>query len=517
MNHWSDTETRRDLRCTNSLEEACIARATWRYRWVRQARFRYSPMLPLLLLGLLMLQACDGNEESEAFISTNWVRHWNAIAIDASGLDHTPVTSEENRAFGEQFGPGRASRAMAIVHIAMFDAVNAIVGGYQSYTDLPAAPANTSMKAAIGQAARDTLAALFPSQTAHFDQQLAADLAKIESGRAKEDGIALGRRAAAAILALRANDGAQHAEPYIGVDFLTGDEPGEWRQDPISLNPLALGAHWGEVTPFVMESAEQFRVPPPPALASAEYAAAFEEVQRLGGDGNTTPTVRSEEQTFVGIYWAYDGTPSLCAPPRLYNQIAVLIAEQQGADVVELVRLLALVNVAMADASTAIWESKYHYNFWRPVTGIREADEGTGPTGAGDGNPATQGDPTFMPLGAPASYLTGPNFTPPFPAYPSGHAGLGGALFQMLRNFYGTDEIAFTFVSDEFNGTTHDNQGNVRPLRPRSFASLSEAEEENGQSRIYLGIHWAFDKSAGIEQGRHVANYVFRHAFAPLL
>jgi hypothetical protein len=201
----------------------------------------------------------------------------------------------------------------------------------------------------------------------------------------------------------------------------------------------------------------------------------------------------------------------------LYNQIAVHIAEQQGADVVELVRLLALVNVAIADAGIAIWESKYHYNFWRPVTGIREADEGTGPTGAGDDNSATQGDPTFMPLGAPASYLTRPNFTPPFPAYPSGHAGFGGALFQMLRNFYGTDEIAFTFVSDEFNGTTHDNQGNVRPLRPRSFASLSEAEEENGQSRIYLGIHWAFDKSAGIAQGRHVANYVFHHAFVPLL
>ena len=517
MIHWSDTETIGDARCTNSLEEASIACTTWRYRWVRQARFRHGRILPLLLLGLIVLQACDGNEESDVFTSTSWVRHWNAIAIDASGLDHTPVSSWENRAFGEQFGPGRASRAMAIVHIAIFDAVNAIVSGYQSYTDLPTAPANTSMKAAIVQAAHDTLAALFPSQTAHFDQQLAADLAKIEGGRAKENGIALGRRAAAAILALRANDGSQHTEPHVDIDFLTGDEPGEWRQDPISLNPLALGAQWGEVTPFVMESAEQFRVPPPPALASAEYAAAFDEVQRLGGDGSTTPTVRSEEQTFIGIYWAYDGTPSLCAPPRLYNQIAVHIAEQQGADVVELARLLALVNVAMADAGIAIWESKYHYNFWRPVTGIREADAGTGPTGAGDDNPATQGDPTFMPLGAPANHLTAPNFTPPFPAYPSGHAGLGGALFQMLRNFYGTDEIAFTFVSDEFNGITHDNQGNVRPLRPRSFTSLSAAEEENGQSRIYLGIHWAFDKSAGIAQGRRVAIYVFRHAFAPLL
>jgi hypothetical protein len=164
----------------------------------------------------------------------------------------------------------------------------------------------------------------------------------------------------------------------------------------------------------------------------------------------------------------------------------------------------------------AIWESKYLYEFWRPVAGIREADPGTGPTGAGDGNPATVGDPTFHPLGAPASNLNGPNFTPPFPAYPSGHAGFGGALFQTLRKFYRTDHIAFTFVSDEFNGVTMDNNGNVRPLLSRSFSSLSDAEEENGQSRIYLGIHWVFDKTEGIVQGRRVADYVFKNAFVPL-
>jgi hypothetical protein len=208
MVHWSDTETIGNSRCTNSLEAASVVRTTWRYCWVRLARFRCGRILPLMLLGLIVLQVYDGNGESNAFTSTNCVRHWNAIAIDASGLDHTPVTSKENRTFGEQLGPGRASRAMAIVHIAIFDAVNAIVGGYQSYTDLPAAPANTSVQAAIGQAAHDTLAALFPSQTAYFDQQLAADLAQIESGRAKENGTALGRRAAAAILELRANDGA---------------------------------------------------------------------------------------------------------------------------------------------------------------------------------------------------------------------------------------------------------------------------------------------------------------------
>jgi hypothetical protein len=444
------------------------------------------------------------------------VRHWNEIAINASGIDHTPVTPGENRVFGEQLGPGRTARAMAIVHIAIFDAVNAIAGGYQSYTGLSPAPAGTSMNAAIAEAAHDTLVALYCSQAASFDERLVEDLSQIRDGDAKAKGIDLGRQAAAAILALRADDGSLPADPHVGVDFITSDEPGKWRQDPVSQIPFALGAYWGEVDPFVLKSADQFRAPPPPALDSPEYAAAFDEVKRLGGDGVVTPTERTEDQTITGIYWSYDGTPGLGTPPRLYSQIAVEIAGQMGSNAVELARLLALVNVAMGDAGIAIWESKYCYEFWRPVTGLREADEGTGPTGAGDGNPGTVGDPTFTPLGAQASNLNEPNFTPPFPAYPSGHAGFGATLFQTLRNFYGTDDIAFTFVSDEFNGVTLDNNGNVRPLIPRSFSSLSEAEEENGQSRIYLGVHWVFDKTEGIALGRRVADYVFENAFVPV-
>ena len=443
------------------------------------------------------------------------LHHWNQFAVDTSGLDHMPVAAGERRVFGEQFGPGRASRAMAIVHIAIFEAVNAIAGSYESYTGLSFAGHSASMDAAIAQAAHDTLVALFPSQKASCDAQLADDLSQIPDGHAKTRGIQIGQQSAAGILDLRANDGSQHPEPRVGIEFHTGDEPGEWRQDPISLIPLALGAYWGQVKPFFLKSAKQFRVPRPPLLKSPEYAVAFNEVKQLGGDGIVTPTMRTAEQTEIGIYWGYDGTPSLCAPPRLYNQIAVQIADQMGSNVVELARLLALLNVALADAGIAIWESKYHHDYWRPITAIREADAGTGPTGKGDGNPVTLGDPTFSPLGAPASNLTGPNFTPPFPGYPSGHAGFGGALFQILRRFYGTDNIPFTFVSDEFNGVTRDNEGNVRPLLPRTFSSLSEAEEENGQSRIYLGIHWAFDKTEGIAQGRRVANYVFEHAFVP--
>jgi len=444
------------------------------------------------------------------------LRFWNQVAIDASGLDHTPVAPGESRVFGEQLGPGRSSRAMAIVHIAMYDAINAVTPDYETYTGVRAAK-GASMDAAIAQAAHDTLAALYPSQRAAFDALLADDLAlaRIPSAQALANGIDLGRRAAAAILALRSNDGSQYAEPVLGIDFVTSDAPGQWRQDPIGRSPLALGAEWGAVLPFVLEAAEQFRAPPPPSMKSARYTAAFKEVKRVGGDGIVTPTKRTQEQTEIGTFWAYDGTPSLCAPPRLYNQIAMRIAESRGTPLVDLARLLALVNVAMADAATAVWESKYYYEFWRPVTGIRESDPGTGPTGEGDGNARTHGDPTFTPLGAPASNLAGPNFTPPFPAYPSGHAGFGGALFQTLRNFYGTDRVAFTFVSDELNGVTLDHDGNVRPLVPRTFSSLSEAEEENGQSRIYLGIHWEFDKTEGIAQGRRVADYIFHNAFLP--
>jgi len=444
------------------------------------------------------------------------LRYWNQVAIDASGLDHTPVAPGETRVFGEQLGPGRSSRAMAIVHIAMYDAINAIASDYESYTGVRAAR-DASMDAAIAQAAHDTLAALYPSQRPAVDALLANDLAlaRIPSAHALANGVDLGRRAAAAILALRSRDGSQYVEPLLGIDFVMSDAPGKWRQDPIGRSPIALGAEWGAVLPFVLEAAEQFRAPPPPPMASRRYMAAFNEVKRVGGDGIVTPTIRTQQQTEIGTFWAYDGTPSLCAPPRLYNQITMQVAEDRGTPLVELARLLALVNVAMADAATVVWESKYYYEFWRPVTGIRESDPGTGPTGVGDGNPATLGDPTFTPLGAPASNLAGPNFTPPFPAYPSGHAGFGGALFQTLRNFYGTDRVVFTFVSDELNGVTLDHDGNVRPLIPRTFSSLSEAEEENGQSRIYLGIHWEFDKTEGIAQGRRVADYVFHNGFLP--
>ncbi len=244
------------------------------------------------------------------------IHRWNRIAIDAAGLDHSPVAPGEARVFGENLGPGRSSRALAIVHIAIFDAVNAVFGGYKSFTGVGAPPGPVSLTAAISQAAHDTLAALYPSQAANFDALLADDLGDIKNKRERANGIDLGRRAAAAILARKSNDGSAHPEPRVGIDHICSDLPGHWRQDPVSLIPLALGAHWGECHPFVLQSSQQFRIPPPPAMDSPAYAAAYDEAKRLGGDGVNTATERTAEQTFIGTFWAYDGTPSLCAPPK---------------------------------------------------------------------------------------------------------------------------------------------------------------------------------------------------------
>jgi hypothetical protein len=444
------------------------------------------------------------------------IRHWNQVSIDASGLDHTPVQPGENRIFGEEVGPVRAARAVAIVHIAMFDAVNALSNNkYKSYTGIAAAKGDPSMSCAIAQAAHDTLCAMWPSQIAKFDQELANDLAREKNVKKRTLGADLGGHCALKMLALRANDGSTFTEQRLGTDFIPSNAPGMWRQDPISQHPLALGSLWGGVKPLVLQTGDQFRCPAPPAMNSAEYTEAYNEVKAYGGDGVITPTIRNDEQTEIGIFWGYDGTPSLCAPPRFYNQITMHIADIMGTskDPLQLARLLALANTAMSDAGITSWESKWFFQFWRPITAIRESDTGTGPTGFGDGNDNTAGDVNFTPLGAPASNLNGPNFTPPFPAYPSGHATFGGALFEMFRNFYGRDDIEFEIGSDEFNGITKDNQGNTRPVIIRRFESFSQAEEENGQSRIYLGIHWTWDKNEGIAQGRKVADYVFTHAF----
>jgi hypothetical protein len=456
-------------------------------------------------------QGCSGGSGNTSDL-TAYVAllKWNKLSLDAAATDAASGAPE-------QLGPGRTARALAIVHIAMFEALIAADGGYQSYVGIPPGPSSMSRSTAVAQAAHDTLASLFPAQLMTFDDALAADLALVEDGAKETNGIAVGQTAASAILGMRFGDGSQIPEPVVGVGFMTNPNPGFWRPDPVSMIPIALGAFWGQVVPFALTTADQFMAPPPPGLTDTAYTIAYDEVKTVGGDTITTPSIRTPDQTVAGIYWAYDGSPDIGTPPVLYNQIACVIGTQQGLGDLEFARLLALVNVAMADAGIACWQSKYAYQFWRPVTAIRESDPGTGPTMLGDGNAATIGDLTYTPLGAPASnQMSGVNFTPPFPAYPSGHATFGCAVFQVLRRFFATDNIAFTFVSDEFDGVATDNMGNPRPLLPRSFQNLTQAEDENGQSRIYLGIHWSFDRTAGITQGHQVGDWVFDHVYQPV-
>ena len=438
------------------------------------------------------------------------VVQWNAIAIEAARRDYAVGAP------GVQFGPTRLSRVMAIVQAAVFDAVNSIEPEYTPYLIQVPAPPGASMDAAVAEAAYDTLVSLYAYQKPFFDSELAASLQGIPTIAAAE-GVEVGKAVGDYILAARANDGSQVDAVGQPVNYVYGQLPGQWRADPLHPTGVPLTPQWGSVAPFVVKSAAQFLPPPPPALDSKAYAEAYLEVKMIGAKDSP---VRTLQQTNIGTYWGYDTQPGLCAPIRMYNQIAETLALKEGNSEVDNARFFALINLAMADAGTTCWDSKYLYDLWRPITAVRENDPGTGPTGLGSGNPylVGQGDPTWEPYGAPADNSGGTrtNFTPPFPSYTSGHASLGGALFKMMGDFFGTAHIRFTFTSDEFNSITVDQNGLVRPTLPRTFDSFNQASGENALSRIYLGIHYNFDATEGIKCGDEIADYVFEHSLLPL-
>ena len=439
--------------------------------------------------------------EDRCLLSTDMVLHWNAVAIEATKRDHALGAP------GLQFGPTRASRALAIVQGAVYDAVNSIDPEFTPYLVQIHGPQGASIDAAVAQAAHDTLVSLYPYLQPYFDTELASSLQGIPLTPAVE-GVAVGSIVAQCILAARANDGSQIDAAGQPVNYVYGQLPGQWRADPLHPDATPLTPDWGSVTPFVITSVKDFSAPPPPAITSLAYAQAYEEVKAIGVKDST---VRTDVQTDVGLFWGYDAQPGLCAPVRFYNQISEVIAQQEGNSEVENARFFALINFALADAAIVCWGNKYSYDLWRPITGIRENDPNSpsSPTGLGSGNPflVGQGDPNWQPFGAPA-HDGGTNFTPPFPSYTSGHATFGGALFKMIGDFYGTDDIRFTIVSDEFNTIT-------TGMMPRTYDSLSQAAGENAQSRIYLGIHWHFDAVEGIRCGDNIADYIFTNSLLP--
>ncbi len=419
-------------------------------------------MVSRLVVGALagVTLACAGS----AVARPDTVTEWNGALLDAI------------RVAGG--GPGELTRASAVVQASVYDAVNSIHGGYQAYHVYTPTP-GASMEAAAASAAHRALVAMFPSQQATFDARLATSLGAIPNGPAKTAGISLGTSVADQIVALRANDGATNT-----INYVPNPAPGFWQPTPPA-NAAAYGAHWRNVTPWTMGSASQFRPPAPPALTSAAYTTSFNQVKDLGAINSVN---RTPDQTEMAIFWANDRNGTY-KPMGHWNAIAQIIGEQRGNTLVDNARLFAAMNVAMADAAIVAWDAKYEYEFWRPVTGIHRADE--------DGNPLTAPDPNWQPL---ADQLPLPN-TPPFPAYTSGHATFGATAAEVMREFFGTDVISFLCGTDE------------DPNMFRQFTSLTQAADENAWSRVYLGVHWDFDATLGLETGTQLGDYVFHNYF----
>ena len=427
------------------------------------------------------------------------ILYWNEVALEANRVSHT------NKADDEQLGPTLSSRALAIVHLAMYDAFAGIAkspGVLPPYLPgLPVPPAVAGQDAAVAAAAYDTLVALYPKQRPLFDARLAA-AAIPAAGRAQ--GTTFGKQVAAAILADRAGDPGARDAGYVPPVHAAAHQ-----SDP---DDNAQGFH----APFYGAMSRCFAVSArhglaqPPLPGDPAYLSALKEVRGKGISTELMGTLpngyprRSVTDKVIGVYWGYDGARGLGTPPRLYNQIVREIAMARGNSPAQNARLFALVNTAMADAGILAWDQKYFHNLWRPVVGIRQHDASLGPLAVGSNAVDPDCDTGWLPLGAPNSNNPGTkNVTPPFPAYPSGHATFGAAAFHITRLFYGVpkgdtgpDNLfdGMGFVSDELNGVTTDNRGTVRPRHQRSFpGGLWQMIEENGRSRVNLGVHWVFD------------------------
>ncbi len=364
---------------------------------------------------------------------------------------------------------GLASRTQAMVSGAVYDAVNDVQRTGAVYKFDVKAPSGASASAAASEAAYTVLSALDPSMAPLLEVTMAQSLAAVPSAKARQGGIAVGLQVGEDMLAWRASDGSSATVPYV-----PGTAPGQWRPTPPTYQ-VAWGPEWGQVATFaVTVPVSYFQPPPPPALDSPEYLAVLGQVATLGA---LDSPVRTADQTQIADFWSYD-TASTGTPPVHYDEIAESIALQMHNSLTQDARLFGLVNVSMGDSGIAAWNAKYTYNRWRPITAIQEFD------------------PAWEPLGSPGDPGQ-PNFTPPFPSYVSGHATFGADLFTMLADFYGTDNVRFTLTSDILPGVT------------RSYSSFSQASSENAISRIYLGIHYWFDESAGMTMGTSIANDVF--------
>jgi hypothetical protein len=387
------------------------------------------------------------------------------------------------------------SRMYAMMHAAIHDAVNAIDRRSRPYAFDAQVSGATSLDAAVAAAARDVLVAVIPtlpespaciaSGLDSVNSSYATALAAVPDGPAKSTGLAVGRAAAAAIVVRRANDGSD--APWVDPNYPQGTEPGEWRFTPDFPFAIAFAPNYGNVTPFVLKRSSQFSPLPPFDLASAKYAADYNEIKRLGGDAITTPSERTADQTEIGLFW-------IESSPLAWNRLARAVSASTALDAWENARLFGLLNLAMADGYIASWEAKYRYKFWRPITAIRLGDT--------DGNPDTEAVPDWTPLQP----------TYPMPDHDSGHAVQGGVAAEVLKQVFGTDDVAFTACSTSLAAGSRCNDA---AAVIRSYEAFSQAADENAVSRIYIGIHFRRAVEEGLRHGRRIGEYAVQKFMRP--
>jgi hypothetical protein len=393
-------------------------------------------------------------------------------AQDSSAQQVNPVV-QWNRALlvivrtpGAQSPTVHATRSFAIMHAAIYDAVNAIDRKHRPYlVRLSSVPRDASQDAAAAAAAHEVLVALYPAFKTTLDAQLQQSLAQIPDGNGKAEGVLIGQDVADHILAARSNDGS-NAPP---IPYVFGTAPGDYQSTPPNFATQPQFTNWSHVTPFVLERANQFRPGPPPTLASDAYSDAFNQIKSLGIANSTTAT---PDEALTGRFW--NG-----AIQNYWNEIAQTLSQAHGLSTAQNARLFALLNLSFADDVIAFYDAKYIYNFWRPVTAIRAADPGI--------NPETVADPNWLPeVGK----------TAPDPSYPGAHGVISASAAEVLISFFERDHANFNVTSE------------VLPGVERSFTSISAAEEEATLSRIFGGQHFHFDLTAGQRLGREVADFV---------
>jgi hypothetical protein len=392
---------------------------------------------------------------SQSVARADAVTDWNAIGVTTLLL--TPK------------GPA-GYVDLAYMHIAVYDAVNAIDGRYSVFAVSPTSvPARASKEAAAIAAAYNVLLALYPAQQAVLDANYAASLAAIPDSQAKTDGIAVGTEVATLFLNSRAGDGRNAA-----ITYTPGSGPGSWIPTPPAFLP-PLTPWLGQMRPFAMETSSQFRGDGPPALTSDQYTEDFNEVKSLGDINSTT---RTAEQREIGLFYT---DPGPAQTGRAFRQVA----HDYQMNLADDARLFAMLYVAVADSAIASFETKYHFGFWRPVTAVRAADT--------DGNPNTVVDPNWTPL------VTTPNF----PDYVSTHATTWGGFSETLRQFFGTKKVNLTMTS-VVTGTTH------------SFTSTDDINKEIIDARVYAGIHFRTADVQGVAMGKKIGRYVAKNYFQPV-